>query len=111
MQAAALHDIGKILIPKKILLKKEKLTLEDKKIISKHSELSYEILKWALPNEVLFLIKNHHNDIEIGKNKLLTILYIADVYDALISKRVYKKAMKKEEAIKIILQGGLSTLF
>lgn len=68
MQAAALHDIGKILIPKKILFKKEKLTLEDKKIISKHSELSYEILKWALPNEVLFLIKNHHNDIKIWNN-------------------------------------------
>ena len=59
-------------------------------------------MKWALSKEILYLIKNHHNIEEIRKNDLLKIIFLADVYDALTSKRVYKKAMSKEDAVKEI---------
>src|SRR5574344_387403 len=59
--AALLHDIGKFMIPKKTLFKKSQLSIDEKEIINKHSEYSYEILKWALSKEILYLIKNHHN--------------------------------------------------
>lgn len=49
-----------------------------------------------------WVIKNHHNLEEINKNNLIRILHIADVYDALTSERVYKKAMSKEDAVKEI---------
>ena len=97
-----LHDIGKFMIPKKTLFKKSQLSIDEKKIINKHSEYSYEILKWALSKEILYLIKNHHNLEEINKNNLIRILHIADVYDALTSERIYKKAMSKEDAFKEI---------
>ena len=100
--AALLHDIGKFMIPKKTLFKKSQLSIDEKKIINKHSEYSYEILKWALSKEILYLIKNHHNLEEINKNNLIRILHIADVYDALTSERIYKKAMSKEDAVKEI---------
>ena len=80
------------MIPKKTLFKKSQLSIDEKEIINKHSEYSYEILKWALSKEILYLIKNHHNQEEINKNNLIRILHIADVYDALTSERVYKKS-------------------
>ena len=55
-----------------------------------------------MSKEILYLIKNHHNQEEINKNNLIRILHIADVYDALTSERVYKKAMSKEDAVKEI---------
>ena len=100
--AALMHDVGKLMIPKDILFKKEKLTLEERNTISKHSDYSYEILKFALPEKILYIIKNHHNIEEIRKNDLLKIIFLADVYDALTSKRAYKKAITKSEAKKEI---------
>ena len=55
-----------------------------------------------MSKEILYLIKNHHNQEEINKNNLIRILHIADVYDALTSERIYKKAMSKEDAVKEI---------
>ncbi len=111
--AAILHDIGKVLIPEKILNKKGALTPEEKKIMDAHSELSYELLKAAGINEnVLRLVKYHHqkpdgsgypkagSDFEFDVNA--QILEVADMYSALTEDRVYHKACTKEEALAII---------
>lgn len=112
-EAAYLHDIGKILIPSEILNKNGKLDETETKIMHKHSELGYEILKNTnLSKKTLHLIRNHHqnakrsgypfvnNDFRADLD--LQILTMADKYSALTEKRVYKDAMTQEQALTII---------
>lgn len=112
-QAAMLHDIGKVLIPNKILNKEGSLNDTERKIIEQHSELGYEILKQqGLNQNVLSLIKYHHqlpdksgypavnDNFEYGISN--QILACADKYSALREKRSYKNAMTKDEALDIL---------
>ena len=107
-QAALLHDIGKALIPDKILNKVEKLTAKERTIIELHNELGYKILQLDKINpEVRELIKNHHN--YFGKttnSELSQILTIADRFSALKENRPYKKAMSNEKAFQILYDGA-----
>ncbi len=105
-----LHDIGKIIVPQEILNKTGKLNKEELEIIRKHPVTSYQILKSVdefshLAEAVLY----HHERIDgTGypenlkgeKLPLLSkIIAVADAYEAMTSKRNYKKAMDKEQAI------------
>lgn len=103
-QAALLHDIGKALIPEKIVQKPRELTPEERKIIDLHSKLGYEILKTTdVPIEVANLVRGHHEDKEIKRDNILSmILSVVDVFSALKEKRVYKPAMQDEEAFEIM---------
>ena len=111
--AAVLHDLGKIGIDDKILRKKGKLTKREYDQIKKHPSIGAEILRPIhFLKEVIPLILYHHerfdgkgygfglkgNEIPLGAK----ILAIADVYQALISDRPYRKAYSKREALKII---------
>ena len=111
--AAYLHDVGKVLIPVEILNKNGSLTDAEKKIMHRHSELSYEILKNSgLDMKTLNLIKYHHqNASHTGYPKVpadffadinLQILTAADKYSALTEPRVYKAPMDKDKALAII---------
>ncbi len=109
-RASPLHDIGKIGIPPEILRKPEKLTKEEYKIIQTHSEIGKDIISIAMNNskdseflKMAFNITYYHHEKWDGTgypNKLKgeqiplesRIMAIADVYDALINKRCYKKA-------------------
>ncbi len=126
--ASVLHDIGKLIIPKDILTKPEKLTVAEFDIIKTHSLLGGEVLKKAnltfrknfnkdsylkIASDIAMY---HHekwdgtgypaglsgNDIPISAR----IVSIADVYDAIRSKRVYKEGFTHEEAVKIIVKEG-----
>ena len=108
--AALLHDVGKIFIDDSIILKKGKLTEEEKNIVKKHSELGGKIAKIAKLNKKIQLgILDHHENIDgsgypnkkNGNNISLfgRILHVADVYDALVSKRTYKDVFDCEEII------------
>lgn len=112
--AALLHDIGKIRIPNDILNKSEELTKEEYEIIKKHSYYGYDIVKYTgIFNEELELILHHHervdgmgyphklNDNNI--NKLCKILSICDSFDAMVSKRTYKKSMTIKEAVQELM--------
>ncbi|MFZ5967111.1 MAG: HD domain-containing phosphohydrolase [Bacillota bacterium] len=115
--AALLHDIGKIAVKDQILDKPKELESHEFKQIKKHSLVGYEILN-ELDNmqEVALIICQHHERID-GKGypfgvsgeflmEESKILSVADSYDALTSDRVYRKALSKDEALKILLDGA-----
>ena len=121
--AAPLHDIGKIKIPDSVLNKPGKLTDKEYEIIKKHAVYGANIIKktiYSLENkdysDVAYNIAKHHHERYDGKGYPdglageaipleARIMALADVYDALVSDRVYKKAMSKEEALAIIKEG------
>jgi response regulator RpfG family c-di-GMP phosphodiesterase len=120
-QSSILHDIGKVGIPDAVLLKPGKLSPEEFDIIKEHSRLGGDALSeieskidgesfLTLAKEIAY----HHHERWNGKgypNGLkgdeiplsARIVALADVYDALTSKRVYKEAFSHEDAIKIIV--------
>ena len=121
-KAAVLHDIGKVLIPEKILNKKGALNNEELSIMQKHPILGYEMLKSTdLDETTLNLIKNHHQNAHktgypsITGNFIadinLQILCASDIYSALREKRSYKPELNKNQALAIIhkdmMQGKL----
>lgn len=123
-KSAPLHDIGKVGIPDHILLKPGKLTGDEWTIMKTHSALGAKAIESAerdvdQPVEFLTLAKEiahwHHEkwngngypDALAGDAIPVSarIMAIADVFDALISKRVYKSAMSFDEAMEIITSG------
>lgn len=105
--AAMLHDFGKVLIPNEILNKNGPLTPEERRIMDLHSELGYQLLKNTnINNEVLNLVRYHHNNIETTQHYVpdinLQILHLADKYSALTENRVYKEAFSPQKALTII---------
>ncbi len=101
--SALLHDIGKVLIPKKVLCKPGALTQEESNVMNLHSEIGYQILKdYGLNEDVLRLVRNHHNKNVIPHDVNLQVLTLADMYSALTEKRVYKEAFSPKKALTII---------
>lgn len=122
--AAPLHDIGKIKIPDVVLNKPARLDEHEYEIIKKHSVYGAEIVRktiYSIENkdysDVAYNIAKYHHERWDGtgypeqlKGEDIPlearIMALADVYDALISDRVYKKAYSKEKAIEIIKEGS-----
>lgn len=120
-QTAPLHDIGKVGIPDKILLKPGRLDSEEFEIMKKHTTYGVEALTHEsnLENVTTFIrtaieiVGTHHEKFDgTGYPHGLKaeeiplcgrMMAIIDVYDALTSKRVYKPAVAHEEALAIIL--------
>lgn len=111
LYGAYLHDIGKINIPKEILVKKNPFTDEEWNIIKKHCENGVEIIKNIDSLKVLIpLILHHHERYDgtgypLGLRKenipyLARILTVADSFDAMTSNRPYKRKISHDEAIK-----------
>ena len=120
--ASALHDIGKIGIDEKILNKPGKLTKEEFEIMKTHTLIGASMLKSIemYQNEkllqVAYQICRWHHERYDGKGYpdglkgeeipiSAQVVAIADVYDALVGKRVYKKAFSHETAMHMILNG------
>ena len=112
-----LHDLGKIGIPDDILHKNGKLTKEEYEIIKKHPHIGTEIMRPIhFLGELIPAILYHHERFDgLGysaglKGKEIPlgarIVAIADVYQALVSDRPYRKAYSKEEALGIIREGA-----
>lgn len=120
INAAPMHDLGKISIPDNILQKPGKLTPEEFAIIKTHSQRSADIINQVLgeieSKEFLTIATNiarYHHEWFDGtgypaglKSEQIPyearIMAIADVYDALVSKRCYKLPQTSEEAFNII---------
>jgi putative two-component system response regulator len=123
-KSAPLHDIGKIGIPDRILLKPGRFTPEEFEIMKTHTTLGRDAIAHAeaqLGMDVDFLrlakeIAYSHQEKWDGSGYpeglagdaipiSARLMAVADVYDALISRRVYKEGMPHEQAVRIILDG------
>jgi len=113
--AMPLHDIGKIAIPDNILLKPEKLTEEERKIVEKHPIIGAKMLegsKSIILKAAEVIALSHHEKYDgtgypygLSGNKIPIygrIAALSDVFDALTSKRVYKKIISVDRAFEII---------
>lgn len=113
--AGLLHDVGKSKIPNEILNKPGKLTDEEFKIMKQHALYGYSILreKNDISEPIRMGVLQHHEKIN-GKgyplgaeaNKICLyarILSVADIYDALVTERPYKKGFSKRDAVEIIM--------
>lgn len=124
--ASALHDIGKIGIDEKILNKPGKLTKEEFEIMKTHTligaqmldnldmyrnekllKLAYEICRW---HHERYDGKGYPDGL-VGEEIPISaqVVSLADVYDALVSERVYKKAFSYEKALEMIQNGECGT--
>ncbi len=120
-RSAVLHDIGKVAIPDSILLKPGKLTREEMGIMRTHAAIGAETIRSVIvrcPDSGFLkmaqeIAAGHHERFDgsgypdcVGGTDIplsARILALADVYDALTTRRVYKEAMSHEEALDIIL--------
>lgn len=125
-QAAPLHDIGKINVPDAILNKPGpgRLTDEEFEIMKGHANAGYEIIEKAIANmaETGYLeeakqMAHYHHEKWDGSGYPLKlrgeqiplsarVMAVADVFDALMSKRSYKPPFSYEDAVKIITDGS-----
>jgi putative two-component system response regulator len=124
-RSAPLHDLGKVGIPDHILLKPGKLTVEEFEVMKRHPAIGRDALRAAeyrahstegsilrVASEIAY---SHHERWDgtgypegiRGENIPLSarLMALADVYDALICKRVYKAAMPPHVAVDIIRDG------
>ncbi|MBF0503659.1 MAG: diguanylate cyclase [Candidatus Omnitrophica bacterium] len=114
--AAVLHDLGKIGVSDAILHKKNKLSNTEFKKIQKHPQIGAEIIRpvHSLSGVIPSILYHHERydgkgycsglkgeQIPVGAR----IVAVADVYQALVSDRPYRKAYSKQEALKIIKKG------
>lgn len=108
-QAALLHDIGKCEISNEILNKPGKLTPQEYDVIKKHTQLGSEIIKEALLVMLAaYRIANNHHERWDGSgyyglagnniDPFARLVAVADVLDALMSKRAYKDCWSLNEA-------------
>jgi putative two-component system response regulator len=123
-KSAPLHDIGKVGIPDRILLKPGRFTPDEFEIMKTHTTLGRDAIAHAeesLGTKVAFLsmakdIALYHQEKWDGSGYpeglsgdaipiSARLMAVADVYDALISRRVYKEGMPHAKAVEIIRQG------
>ncbi len=117
--ASPMHDIGKLGVPDSILLKPGPLTPEERKIMEKHTTMGANIL--SNPDSEILEISlkialSHHERFDgLGYPNKLTgdkiplegrIVALADVFDALASRRVYKPPYSFDEVVEIIKKGN-----
>jgi HD-GYP domain-containing protein (c-di-GMP phosphodiesterase class II) len=113
-EAALLHDVGKLGIQEEILNKSGPLTKDEWETVKTHPVIGEDILKPLLSDEILAIVRGHHERFD-GKgypdklsggqiNMFLSIVAVADSYDAMTSSRPYRPAMPKEKAIEELLK-------
>lgn len=119
---AMLHDIGKTKVPIEVLNKNGKLTKEEFDIIKKHPEFGYNMVENVkeINERSRAIIIEHHERVDgrgypyglTGEriHKFSKIACISDVYDAIVSDRVYRKGFAANEAYEFIL-GGVGSFF
>ncbi len=119
--ASMLHDVGKVGIPDLILKKPGRLTDDERLVMEEHvlygAELFNDESEEFVDNMSRNIILHHHQRYDgqgyprngqLGGEDIpleARIVSIADVYDALVSKRCYKEAMPEEKALSILMEG------
>jgi putative nucleotidyltransferase with HDIG domain len=112
-----IHDVGKIQVPGEILNKPGKLDADERTVIEQHPLTGYEMCKYiGFMTEELSVIRHHHEKWDgtgypdklkgTEISLLARILAIADVYDALTSRRSYREPWPQERALQVIVEGS-----
>lgn len=116
--AAILHDLGKLVIPRHIMFKPSRLTEKEFEVMQLHPELGYKIIvgPLGLPEHIALPALQHQemyggggypNDLSGREiHPYSHVVKIADVYDALTSKRPYKESIPSSKAFRIMLSEG-----
>ncbi|MFX4301673.1 HD-GYP domain-containing protein [Alicyclobacillus tolerans] len=115
---AMLHDIGKLAIDKSILDKPGRLTDEERTLVEQHCQIGYDLLiqQPSIHSLSAHCALQHHERMN-GKgyprrlkgmeiHEFGRIMAVADVYDALTSNRVYRKAFLPHEAVEMLYAGS-----
>ena len=122
VSASSLHDIGKIAIPDSILLKPARLTKDEYEYMKSHTTRGCDVLNNVVGvwdeaySKASYDICRHHHERYDGKGYpdglageaipiSAQLVGLADVYDALVSERVYKSAYSEDEAFHMIVSG------
>ena len=123
IRTAPMHDLGKVSIDSGILNKPGRLTPEEFAIMKTHSTISGQMVKILLDGveeeslvQTAYRLARHHHERWDGKGypdglvgEMIPlearIMAVADVYDALVSKRIYKEPMSYEKAAQIMCEG------
>jgi len=123
LRAMPLHDIGKVSIPDKVLLKPSKYEQHEFELMKTHTTIGASIIKSIMHDKkddyltYCHDICRHHHEWWNGKGYpdglagtnipiSARIATVADVYDALVSDRIYRKGMSHEMALDIIKEGS-----
>ncbi len=116
--AARLHDIGKVAVPDAVLQKTGPLTVEEYEMMKSHTSMGHRILAGnsaSLFQMAAEIAQSHHEwwdgsgyPLGISRGSIALsgrIVSIADVFDALCSRRPYKRAWAREEAARFVVSG------
>lgn len=113
--AGLLHDMGKSKIPNEVLNKPGRLTDEEFALMKQHSVLGYHILKEKneFNDRILMGVLQHHEKLNgkgypmgVTADKLhpyARVISVADIYDALVTERPYKKGFSPRDAVEMIM--------
>lgn len=119
---ALVHDIGKVFVDKRIINKASKLTIEEFEEVKRHSLAGYNYLcaNDMIPEDSKIAVLTHHEQFSgngypsgLADNEIHIfgrVICVADVYDALVSDRPYRRAMLPSDAIEYIMS-GYNTMF
>jgi putative nucleotidyltransferase with HDIG domain len=108
-----LHDVGKLAVPNEILQKPGALTDDEFDVIKRHPEVGEELVRQlGFSSQVARLVHDHHERLDgtgyprgLGAPDLdieTRIMAVCDVFDALLSKRVYRDAWTLDDALELI---------
>jgi len=118
--AALLHDVGKVGVERSILRKPGRLTRDEFTKVMLHSSIGADLIRSVgadrMSRMIALMVLHHHErwdgngypsgrrstDIPVGSR----IIAITDVFEALLSERAYRPAMRRDEALKIIVEGS-----
>jgi HD-GYP domain-containing protein (c-di-GMP phosphodiesterase class II) len=115
LDAAILHDIGKINISAEVLCKQDQLTAEEWELVKSHAKKGKEMLDETCFSEISDWVMYHHERVDgNGYYRLVSedipleskIIAVADVYSALCSDRAWRPRKNHEEAVRVLKEGA-----
>ncbi|MCM1297492.1 MAG: HD-GYP domain-containing protein [Muribaculaceae bacterium] len=120
-QAALFHDIGKTRVDPRIIKKNGKLDLHERAEVEKHPGYGYDMLDPAVASEQVRMSVRRHHENEDGTGYpdkvpgpdiplYAKIIHVADVYDAMVSKRSYKDRLNPADVLEHIM-ANVGTMF